>query len=82
MEDELIDISGDMYIHKNFIEVTWKRYTNKKALLKFLEGFTDMERYNIKFRVSEWKGDVLEEVLIEPFELSLLILSKRIINFG
>jgi hypothetical protein len=70
-----------MFIHKNFIEVTWKIHFNKKTLLKFLEEFTDIEGLNLKFRVSEWNGDTLEEVLLEPFELSLLILSKRIVRF-
>ena len=82
MEDELIDISGDMYIHKNFIEVTWKRYTNKKALLEHLEEFINEERPNIKFQVSKWNGDKLEEVLLEPIELCLLIIDKRIVRFG
>jgi hypothetical protein len=82
VKEVYLDLSDKIFIHKDFVEVVWKKHFNKRALLKFLEEFTDMERYNIKFRVSEWKGDVLEEVLIEPFELSLLILSKRIVNFG
>ena len=82
MKEVYLDLSDKIFIHKDFVEVIWKRHFNKKALLKFLEEFTDMEIYNIKFRVSEWNGDILEEVLLEPFELSLLILSKRIVNFG
>ena len=82
MEEVYLDLSDNIFIHRDFIEVIWKRHFNKKALLKFLEGFTDIEGHNIKFRVNEWNGDILEEVLLEPFELSLLILSKRIIRFG
>lgn len=82
MEDELIDISGDIFIHKDFVEVTWKRYTNKKSLLKLLEEFINEERPNIKFQVSKWKGDKLEEVRLKPIELCLLILDKRIVRFG
>ena len=82
MKEVYLDLSDKIFIHKDFVEVIWKRHFNKEALLKFLEEFTDIGRYNIKFRVSEWNGDILEEVLLEPFELSLLILSKRIINFG
>ena len=82
MKEVYLDLSDKIFIHKNFIEVTWKRYTNKKALLKFLEGFINEERPNIEFQVSKWNGDKLEEVLLEPFELSLLILSKRIVRFG
>ena len=82
MKEVYLDLSDKIFIHKDFVEVVWKKYFNKKALLKFLEEFTNIERHNIKFRVSEWNGDVLEEVLLEPFELSLLILSKRIIRFG
>lgn len=82
MEEVYIDLSDKIFIHKDFVEVIWKRHFNKKALLKFLEEFTDMGRYNIKFRVNEWKGDTLEEVLLEPFELSLLIIDKRIVRFG
>jgi len=82
VKEVYLDLSDKIFIHKDFVEVVWKKHFNKKALLKFLEGFIDIERFNLKFRVSEWKGDTLEEVLIEPFELSLLILSKRIINFG
>ena len=54
MEDELVDISGDMFIHKNFIEVTWKRYTNKKALLEHLEEFINVGRL---IKVNVWNGD-------------------------
>ena len=82
MKEVYLDLSDKIFIHKDFVEVVWKKHFNKRALLKFLEEFTDMEIYNIKFRVSEWNGDILEEVLLEPFELSLLILSKRIIRFG
>ena len=82
MKEVYLDLSDKIFIHKDFVEVIWKKHFNKKALLKFSEEFTYIERYNIKFRVSGWKGDVLEEVLIEPFELSLLILSKRIVRFG
>ena len=82
MKEVYLDLSDKIFIHKDFVEVIWKKHFNKKALLKFLEGFTDIGRFNLKFRVSEWKGDILEEVLIEPFELSLLILSKRIVRFG
>lgn len=82
MKEVYLDLSDKIFIHKDFVEVIWKKHFNKKALLKFLEVFTDIERHNIKFRVNEWKGDKLEEVLLEPFELSLLILSKRIVRFG
>ena len=82
MKEVYLDLSDKIFIHKDFVEVVWKRHFNKEALLKFLEEFTDIGRYNIKFRVSEWNGDILEEVLLEPFELSLLILSKRIVRFG
>ena len=82
MKEVYLDLSDKIFIHKDFVEVVWKRHFNKKALLKFLEGFIDIGRFNLKFRVSEWNGDILEEVLLEPFELSLLILSKRIVRFG
>ena len=82
MEEVYIDLSDKIFIHKDFVEVIWKRHFNKKALLEYLDEFTNIERHIIKFRVSKWNGDILEEVLLEPFELSLLILSKRIIRFG
>jgi len=82
MKEVYLDLSDKIFIHKDFVEVIWKKHFNKKALLKFLEGFIDIGRFNIKFRVSEWSGDILEEVLLEPFELSLLIISKRIVRFG
>lgn len=79
MKEVCLDLSNKLFIHKDFVELVGLKYTNKKALLEFLEGFIIIK---IPFKVSEWKGDVLEEVLIEPFELSLLILSKRIVRFG
>lgn len=82
MKEVYLDLSDKIFIHKDFVEVVWKRYTNKKALLEHLGECINVERHNIKFRVSEWNGDILEEVLLEPFELSLLILSKRIVRFG
>ena len=82
MVDELIDISGDIFIHKDFVEITWKGYTNKKALLEHLEEFNNEERPNIKFQVSKWKGDKLEEVRLKPIELCRLIKCKQVLRFG
>ena len=82
MEEVYIDLSDKIFIHRDFVEITWKRYTNEKALLRYLEEFIDKKRPNTKFQVSKWNGDILEEVLLEPIELCLLILDKRIIRFG
>lgn len=82
MKEVYLDLSDKIFVHKDFVEVIWKRHFNKKALLKYLEAFTDMEIYNIKFRVSKWNGDKLEEVLLKPIELCLLIIDKRIVRFG
>jgi hypothetical protein len=82
VKEVYLDLSDKIFIHKNFIEVTWKRYTNKKALLEHLEEFINEERPNIKFQVSKWNGDKLEEVLLKPIELCLLIIDKRIVRFG
>ena len=79
MEEVYIDLSDKIFIHKDFIEVNWRGYTNKKVWLKFIDGFIDLK---IPFKVSEWNGDKLEEVLLEHFDLRLLIMSKRIVRFG
>ena len=79
MEEVYIDLSDKIFIHKDFIEVNWRGYTNKKVWLKFIDGFIDLK---IPFKVSEWNRDKLEEVLLEHFDLRLLIMSKRIVRFG
>ena len=79
MEEVYIDLSDKIFIHKDFIEVNWRGYINKKVWLKFIDGFIDLK---IPFKVSEWNGDKLEEVLLEHFDLRLLIMSKRIVRFG
>ena len=79
MEEVYIDLSDKIFIHKDFIEVNWRGYTIKKVWLKFIDGFIDLK---IPFKVSEWNGDKLEEVLLEHFDLRLLIMSKRIVRFG
>ena len=79
MEEVYIDLSDKIFIHRDFVEVNWRGYTIKKIWLKFIDGFIDLK---IPFKVSEWNGGILEEVLLEPIELCLLILDKRIIRFG
>lgn len=79
MKDVYIDLSDKIFIHKDFVEVVWKRYTNRKILMEHLGEYINVGR---PIKVSEWNGDKLEEVLLEPIELSSLILSKRIIRFG
>ena len=79
MEEVYIDLSDKIFIHRDFVEVNWRGYTNKKVWLKFIDGFIDLK---IPFKVSEWNGDKLEEVLLEHFDLRLLIMSKRIVRFG
>ena len=79
MEEVYIDLSDKIFIHRDFVEVNWRGYTIKKVWLKFIDGFIDLK---IPFKVSEWNGDKLEEVLLEHFDLRLLIMSKRIVRFG
>ena len=79
MEEVYKDLSDKIFIHRDFVEVNWRGYTNKKVWLKFIDGFIDLK---IPFKVSKWNGDKLEEVLLEHFDLRLLIMSKRIVRFG
>ena len=82
MKEVYLDLSDKIFIHKDFVEVIWKRHFNKKALLEHLEEFNNEERPNIKFQVSKWKGDKLEEVRLKPIELCRLIKCKQVLRFG
>lgn len=85
----LVDLSDKIIVHKRFIEVNWKEYSDKESLLKYLEGFipeysnesiTD-EAINTNFKISEWHRTSLEPNILKPIELCLLIRDRRIVRF-
>ena len=77
MEEVYIDLSDNIFIHKDFVEVVNLKVTKGTTLLELFEQYV----FNnigevIVFQISIWKGIKLESIFILPEDLKVLLESK------
>lgn len=77
MEEVYLDLSDNIFIHKDFVEVIDLKITKGTTLLEALEQYVfDMIDKVIIFQISIWKGVKLESIFISPEELKVILESK------
>ena len=77
MKEIYLDLSDNIFIHKDFVEVINLKITKRITLLEFFEQYV----FNnigevIIFQISIWKEARLESIFILPEELKVLVESK------
>ena len=77
MEEVYIDLSYNIFIHRDFIEVVNLKLPKGTTLLEVLEQYVSDKKYKVViFQISIWKGVRLESTLILFEELKVLLESK------
>ena len=77
MEEIYIDLSDNIFIHKDFVEVVNLKLTKGTTLLELFEQYVfDKKDMVVKFQISIWKGARLESIFILPEDLKVLLESK------
>ena len=77
MEEVYIDLSYNIFIHRDFIEVVNLKLPKGTTLLEVLEQYVSDKKYKVViFQISIWKGIRLESTLILFEELKVLLESK------
>ena len=77
MEEVCLDLSDNIFIHKDFVEVIDLKLPKGTTLLELFEQYTfDNIGEVIVFQISIWKGVKLESLFILPEDLKVLIESK------
>ena len=77
MEEVYIDLSDNIFIHKDFVEVLDLKITKGTTLIEALEQYVfDKKGEVVRFQISIWKGARLESIFILPEELKVMLESK------
>ena len=77
MVEVYIDLSDNIFIHKDFVEVIDLKITKGTTLIELFEQYTfDKKDKVVKFQISIWKEVKLESIFILPEDLKVLIESK------
>ena len=77
MEEIYIDLSDNIFIHKDFVEMIDLKITKGTTLLELFEQYVfDKKGEVVRFQISIWKGVKLESIFILPEDLKVLIESK------
>ena len=77
MEEIYIDLSDNIFIHKDFVEVVNLKLPKGTTLLELFEQYTfDKKGEVVIFQLSIWKGVKLESIFISPEELGIMLESK------
>lgn len=77
MVEVYLDLSDNIFIHKDFVEVINLKITKGTTLLELFEQYVfDKKCKVVKFQISIWKGARLESISILPEALKILIESK------
>ena len=80
MEEIYIDLSDNIFIHKDFVEVVNLKITKGTTLLELVEQYVLDKRGKedevVIFKISIWKGVRLESIFILPEDLKVLLESK------
>ena len=77
MVEVYLDLSDNIFIHKDFVEVINLKITKGTTLLELFEQYVfDKKGEVVIFQISIWKGARLESISILPEALKILIESK------
>ena len=77
VEEVYIDLSDNIFIHKDFVEVVNLKITKGTTLLEFFEQYVfDNIGEVVGFQISIWKEARLESIFILPEELVIMLESK------
>ena len=80
MVEVYLDLSDNIFIHKDFVEVVNLKITKGTTLLELFEQYVfdkkGKEDEVVIFKVSIWKGARLESIFILPEDLKVLLESK------
>ena len=77
MVEVYLDLSDNIFIHKDFVEMIDLKITKGTTLIEALEQCVfDKKDEVVIFKISIWKGVKLEATLILPEELKVLLESK------
>ena len=77
MEEVYLDLSDNIFIHKDFVEIVNLKLTKGTTLLEALEQYIFGNIGEVvKFQISIWKGVRLESISILPEDLKVLVESK------
>ena len=77
MVEVYLDLSDNIFIHKDFVEVIDLKITKGTTLLELFEQYVfDKKDKVVKLQISIWKGVRLESIFILPAELKVLLESK------
>ena len=77
MEEVYLDLSDNIFIHKDFVEVINLKLPKGTTLLELLEQYVfDKKDKVVRFQISIWKGARIESIFISPEDLKVLLESK------
>ena len=77
MEEIYLDLSDNIFIHKDFVEVIDLKITKVTILLELFEQYVFNKKDEVVvFKISIWKGVKLESIFISPEDLKVLVESK------
>ena len=77
MVEVYLDLSDNIFIHKDFVEVVDLKITKGTTLLELFEQYTfDRKGKVVVFKISIWKGVLLESIFISPEDLKVMLESK------
>ena len=77
MEEVYIDLSDNIFIHKDFVEVINLKITKGTTLIELFEQYVfDNKDKVVIFQISIWKGVKLESIFISPEDLKVMLESK------
>ena len=77
MEEVYIDLSDNIFIHKDFVEVVNLKITKGTTLIELFEQYIFGNIGEVvRFQISIWKGVRLESIFILPEDLKVLLESK------
>ena len=77
MVEVYLDLSDNIFIHKDFVEVIDLKITKGTTLSELFEQYDkDKKGEVVSFKISIWKGVRLESIFILPKELGIMLESK------
>ena len=77
MVEVYLDLSDNIFIHKDFVEVVNLKITKGITLIELFEQYVfDRKGEVVIFQISIWKGARLESIFILPEDLKVLVESK------
>ena len=77
MEEIYLDLSDNIFIHKDFVEVIDLKITKGTTLIESLEQYIFGKKDKVvRFQISIWKGARLESIFISPEKLGIMLESK------